>query len=367
MPHLDRRLALVDGLQPQARAGLVDHVDGLVGHVPFVDVARGELGRGANGIVRVGDAVVLLEARLQAHEDVDGLRHRGLDHVDLLEAARQRVILLEDAAVFLVGGRADAAQLAVGEHRLDEIGGIHDAARRRAGADDGVDLVDEEDGARLLLELADDALQPLLEIAAILGAGDQRAHVERIDSAVRQHVGDFALDDHARQPFGNGRFSYAGFAHVQRIVLAAPAQDLDGAFHLERAADQRIDLAVLGELVEIGGVFVERAAAVAVAIGAFAARLFLRRLLFGDLREAVRDEIDHVEARDLGAIQQMHRVALLFTEDGDEHVGDADFFLARRLHVEHGALQDALETERGLHFAVFVIRAAAAWCGRDAR
>ena len=282
----------------------------------------------------------------------------GLDHVDLLEATRERVILLEDAAVFLVGGRADAAQLAVGEHGLDEVGGIHDAARSRAGADDGVDLVDEEDGARLLLQLGDDALQPLLEIAAVLGAGDQRAHVERIDSAVGQHVGHLALDDHARQAFGNGGLADAGLADVQRIVLAAAAQDLDGAFHLERAADQRIDLAVLRELVEIGGVLVERAAAVAVAHRSFAAGFFLGGLLLGDLREAVRDEIDHVEARDLGAVQQVHRVALLLAEDGDEHVGDADFLLARGLHVEHGALQDALEAERRLHFAVFVVRQA---------
>ena len=267
VPHLDRRFAFVDRLQAQARARLVDHVDGLVGHVPFVDVARGELRRGANRIVRIRDAVMLLEARLQPHEDVDGLGHRRLDHVDLLEATRQRVILLEDAAVFLVGGRTDAAQLAVGEHRLDEVRGVHDAARSRAGADHGVDLVDEQDGARLLLQLGDHALEALLEIAAILGARDQRAHVERIDSAVGQHVGDLALDDHARQAFGNRRLADAGLADVQRIVLAAPAQDLDGAFHLERAADQRIDLAVLRELVEIGGVLVERAAAFAVAIG----------------------------------------------------------------------------------------------------
>ena len=51
VPHLDRGLALVDRLQAQARARLVDHVDGLVGHVPFIDVARGELRRGANRVV----------------------------------------------------------------------------------------------------------------------------------------------------------------------------------------------------------------------------------------------------------------------------------------------------------------------------
>ena len=72
---------------------------------------------------------------------------RRLDHVDLLEAARQRVVLLEDAAVFLVGRRADAAQLAVREHRLDQVRRVHDAARGGARADDRVDLVDEQDRA----------------------------------------------------------------------------------------------------------------------------------------------------------------------------------------------------------------------------
>ena len=179
--------------------------------------------------------------RLQAHQDLDGLGHRGLDHVDLLEAPRERVILLEDAAVFLVGGRADAADLAVGEHRLDEVGGIHDAAGGGAGADHGVDLVDEQDRAGLLLQLRDHRLQALLEVAAVLGAGDQRAHVERVDGAVGQHLGHLALDDQARQPFGDRGLADAGLADVQRIVLAAAAQDLDGALDLELAADQRID------------------------------------------------------------------------------------------------------------------------------
>ena len=36
--HVDRWLALAVGLEPQPRAGLVDHVDRLVGQVPVVDV-----------------------------------------------------------------------------------------------------------------------------------------------------------------------------------------------------------------------------------------------------------------------------------------------------------------------------------------
>ena len=122
----------------------------------------------------------------------------------------------------------------------------------------------------LLLQLGDHALQALLEIAAVLGAGDQRAHVERVDRAVGEHVGHLALDDQARQPLGDRGLADAGLADVQRIVLAAPAQDLDGALDLELAADQRIDAPFLGQAIEVGRVLLERAAAlgVALAIGA---------------------------------------------------------------------------------------------------
>ena len=53
-----------------------------------------------------------------------------------------------------------------------------------AGADDRVDLVDEHDDAALgLLHLAQHGLEALLELAAVLGAGDQRTHVERPEHA----------------------------------------------------------------------------------------------------------------------------------------------------------------------------------------
>src|SRR3546814_4277311 len=64
--------------------------------------------------------VMLLEARAQTLEDLDAVRHGWLDHVDLLEAAGQRAVLLEHAAVFLERGRTDAAQFAGGPHRRSE-------------------------------------------------------------------------------------------------------------------------------------------------------------------------------------------------------------------------------------------------------
>ena len=118
-----------------------------------------------------------------------------------------------------------------------------------------------------LLELGDDLLQPLLEIAAIARAGEQRAHVERVDHRRQQHLGHVALDDLAREAFGDRGLADAGIAHIERVVLRAAAQDLDRAIDLGAAADQRIDLAVLGLLVEVDGELLERALALALALG----------------------------------------------------------------------------------------------------
>src|SRR5580698_6185302 len=51
-------------------------------------------------------------------------------------------------------------------------------------------------------------------------------------------------------------------------------------------------------------------------------------------------------------------MTLLFAEDCHQHVDHADFFLAAGLNVEHGALQDALETQRRLHLTLLAQRQA---------
>src|SRR6185312_15148100 len=56
--NLDDRLTLGDGLEALTSARLVHHVDGLVGHVPLVDVPRSELGGGFQRVDRVSDAVM---------------------------------------------------------------------------------------------------------------------------------------------------------------------------------------------------------------------------------------------------------------------------------------------------------------------
>ena len=62
--------------QPQPRTGLVDEVDGLVGQHALGQVAVAELDGGAQRLVGVGDAVVLLVRGPQAAQDQHGVLDR---------------------------------------------------------------------------------------------------------------------------------------------------------------------------------------------------------------------------------------------------------------------------------------------------
>ena len=64
------------------------------------------------------------------------------------------------------------------------------------------------------------------------------------------------------------------------------------------------------------------------------------------------DVIDHVETRHALGFEEKHRLAFLLAEYGNQNIGAADFLLTRGLHMEHRALQYALEAERRLRFAV---------------
>ena len=107
-------------------------------------IAVGKLHRGFERFVGELRLVMRLVFRTQAFENqdrfVDGRRfdfHR-------LEAAFERGVLLDVLAVLVQRRRADALQLAAAERGLDDVRGVH-RAFGRTGADDGVQLVDEED------------------------------------------------------------------------------------------------------------------------------------------------------------------------------------------------------------------------------
>ena len=219
-----------------------------------------------------------------------------------------------------------------------------------------MDLVDEEDGAFGRLQLLHHRLQALLEVAAIARAGQQRAHVEREDGGVLQHVRHVLVDDAARQALGDRGLADARIADIERVVLGAAAQHLDGAVDLLLAPDQRVDAAVLGLLVEVDAVGLERIAAGLDPASAFrfgiGATHAPRLGPAGRLGDAVADVVDGVEPRHLLLLQEEHGVALALGEQRDQDVGAGHLFAAGGLHVDGGALQHALEAGGRLGFGM---------------
>ena len=244
-------------LDAGARGGLVDQVDRLVGQEAVGDVAVGELGGGVQRLVGDLHAVVLLVALAQALEDLLGLLGGGLVDLDLLEAALERGVALQVLAVLVERRRADRLQLAAGQRRLQDRGRV-DRALGRARADEVVQLVDEKDDVAALGDLLHHLLEALLELAAVLRARDQRGQVERVDLLVLEQLGDVAVRDALREALDDGGLADAGLADQHRVVLRAARQDLHHALDLGLAADDRVELALGGELGEVAAELVEQ-------------------------------------------------------------------------------------------------------------
>ena len=146
-------------------------------------------------------------------------------------------------AVLLCGGGADDLDLAARQGRLED-GGRVDGALCAARADEGVHLVDEENDIAVLAHLLDYLLEALLELAAVLGAGDKGAHVEHADALAAQDVRHLAVAHQLGQALDHSGLAHAGLADEQGVVLGAAREDLHQALRLVLAADDRVELAV---------------------------------------------------------------------------------------------------------------------------
>ncbi len=123
-------------------------------------------------------------------------------------------------------------------------------------------------------------------------------------------------------------------------VLPTPASPTSSGLFLRRrqrvwidpfdfflAADQGIDLAGQGQLIEILGEAFE-GAALFLCIG-FGLRLLLFALRLRRLGDAMGNEVHHIQPGHVLALQEKHGMRILFAKDRDQHVGAGHFLLAR--------------------------------------
>ncbi len=292
--------------------------------------------------------MVRLVALLEAAQDRDRVRDGRLADEDRLEAPLERRVLLDVLAVLVEGRRADRAQLAAGEHRLEQVRRV-DGALGRARADDRVQLVDEEDDLALrVLDLGEDGLDPLLELAAVLRACEQRADVERPDSLALQAFGDVAGDDPLREALDDRRLPHSGVADQHRVVLRASRQDLDHAANLFVAADDRVELALLGELGQVAAELLEGLVGALGILGrdSLAAADFLQPLEQRVARDGVEREQEMLGRDEL--VLELAHLVLGSVQDTREG--------GRRSRLLLGALQRGLLGERGFRLRAEIVR-----------
>ena len=175
--------------------------------------------RGHQRRVTNAHLVVLLVALAQTAQDGDGVLDARLADKDRLEPTLERGVLLDVLAVLVQRRRPDAVQLATRQHRLEHVRGVH-GAFGGARPDHRMQLVDEQDDlAGRLGDFLEHRLEPLFELAAVLGAGHERTQVEGHDALVLESFGHVAAHDPLRQTFDDGCLADARLADQHRVVV----------------------------------------------------------------------------------------------------------------------------------------------------
>ena len=354
-------------------AGLVDKVNGLIRQEPVGDITLGQRNRLAQHPLGDGNAVIRLVVVGDALEDLQRILQAGLVDGDRLEAALQGGVLFNVLAVFVEGGGADDLDLAPGQGRLEDIGGVH-AALGVSGPNNVVDLVDDQDDISQLTDLLDKALHTAFKLAPELGPGYQRRQVQQIYLLIPQLEGHVVGHNALGQTLGNGRLAHAGFADEAGVVLLAAVQNLHHTLYLLLPADDRVQLAVPGPLAEIDAVAIQ-------ILVLFVGLAALGSLLpaggrVGLLRRGVAASEQAVQKREGGGLAAFliivtvvvlglgHVAELLCAAEGLHHLvvdvlqilrGDAHF-LHHLLHLGQAQLGGAFQAQALVdHLALFIL------------
>ena len=166
--------------QVAAGAGFIQQVNGLIRQVAVGDIPFRQVYHIRHDGIGHTHAVVLFVITFYAADNRNGIIDGGFFHLDGLEAALQRRIFFNKLAVLGKGRCADNLDLPAGQGRFHDVGGVHGAVRI-PGADNVVDLVNEQDHIAGGLDFRKQALDALFKLAAELGACHKGRQVQQVD------------------------------------------------------------------------------------------------------------------------------------------------------------------------------------------
>src|SRR4051812_31320508 len=166
---------------------------------------------------------MLLVLLAQPFQNLDSLVDRRWLDDDGLEATLEGTVLLDVLAILVQSRRTDALQLSTRKRWLEHVAGI-DCAFGCARTHERVQLVDEQDDVLVLGDLVHHRLEALLELTAILGAGDHGRHVERKHAIVPERIGALSIRNQLRESFDDSSLANPRLSDENRIVLLAARQ-----------------------------------------------------------------------------------------------------------------------------------------------
>jgi hypothetical protein len=123
--------------------------------------------------------------------------------------------------------------------------------------DQRVQLVDEQDDVAPGPDLLQDLLQPLLEVAPVAAAGDERSEVQGVELLAPQGLGHVVRHDLLGQALDDGGLADSRLADEDRVVLRSPRQHLHDALDLPVSSDHGIELVLASQLGQVPAELVE--------------------------------------------------------------------------------------------------------------
>ncbi len=308
------------------RAGFVQQIKRFVRQAAIVNIAIGEPHGGFARFRRNRDLVMFFVTLVDVFDHDQRLRDTLLIDVNRAETAVEGRVFGDSFAVFLVSRRANAGNLPAGQRRFEDVGRVEIAVDGVARADDGVNLVDEEDHFGRAFDLVHNADDAFFELPAQTGTRHQHPDLQPDDAPAEQEFGGGPVRDVIRQPFDYGGFTHAGIAEQQRVILLIAAQGARHHADLALAPDGRADLAFVGLLGQVAPVFIEQRSRHA-ALTAFGLARIRRRIQV--LEQKIVDFLVIVVFFD-DVQQALDPVAQIHTLRGKDARRDAFAFLQQR-------------------------------------
>src|SRR5690242_3071054 len=182
-----------------------------------------------------------LESLAPRLKDLERFLGAKLANDDLLKAPLQRRITENPLFVLFVRRRADDAEIAPHQRRLEHVRGIHCRTECRALPDEIMQLVDEQNDVARGGRLFDERADTLFILAAISRSREQADVIEGKQPNVAQDERHPGLRDALRESLRDRRLAHTRWADESRIVLTVTKQDVDDSIDFGVAATHGLE------------------------------------------------------------------------------------------------------------------------------